>query len=134
MTENLDWIFYTSIGESQYFELSGINIWNLKWNTEYEIVIVKDPQYGVLKSFNRYWIEKDSKTIEFVAGEFSNTVYGIYLKPDLIEKQKRDYGERTKEKVIQEFLKNYSGPDIKNHKPSIFKFMKSLFRNEKNKG
>ena len=134
MRENLDWKFYTSIGDSQYFELSGINIWDLKWKTKYEIVIVKDPQYKVLKSFNRYWIEKDSENIEFVAGEFSNGVWGIYLKPDLIEKQKRNYGENNKEKVIDELLKNYSNSNIENRKKPISEFIKRIFRNKKNKG
>ena len=134
MTENLEWKFYTSIADSQYLEISGIDIWSLKWNTEYEKIIVKDPLYGALKTFNKYWIKNDNETIEFVAGEFSNCIWGIYLKPDLIEKHERKYGKRTKEKVISDFKKQYSKSDNNKDKFSILEFIKNLFRNKKTKG
>ena len=134
MTENLDWKFYTSVADSQYLEISGINIWSLKWNTEYEKIIVKDPLYGALKTFNRYWIKNDNETIEFVAGEFSNCVWGIYLKLDLIEKHERKYGKRTKEKVISDFKEQYSKSDNHKEKFSILELIKNLFRNKKTKG
>ncbi len=80
MDENLNWKFYRSIGDGQFLELEGIDIWKVKWNTDYEKIKVKDPHYGVLHSFTKYWLENGNKKIEFVAGEFSNSVWGIYLK------------------------------------------------------
>ncbi|HEX9600387.1 MAG TPA: hypothetical protein VF985_02745 [Mariniflexile sp.] len=83
MDENLNWKFYRSIGDGQFLDLGGIDIWNEKWNTDYEKVIVKDPHYEVLHVFTKYWIEGGNRKIEFVAGEFSNSVWGIYLKNNI---------------------------------------------------
>mgnify|MGYP000554306179 CR=1 FL=1 len=111
-------------------EISGINIWSLKWNTEYEKIIVKDPLYGALKTFNKYWIKNDNEIIEFVAGEFSNCIWGIYLKSDLIKKHEIKNGKRTKEKVINDFKKQYSKYGNHNEKFSILEFIKNLFPNK----
>ncbi len=85
---NENWIHYTTIGDSQYCGLDGINIWDYKWKSDYETVLIKDPTYGEEKSFTRYWIELENRMIEFVAGEFSNCIWGIYIRKNSDPKTK----------------------------------------------
>ena len=40
VTENLEWIFYTAIGDGRHCEVKENNIWDFEWNTENEKVIV----------------------------------------------------------------------------------------------
>ena len=80
MKENPNWKFLSVTTEGQYLEVAGVNIWKHKWNTNYESIVVKDPQYRVLKTFTKYWIVNKAQTIEFVAGEFSASVYGVYVR------------------------------------------------------
>ena len=76
---NEDWIHYKTIVDGEYCGLDGINIWDHKWKSDYEKVVIKDPNYGEEKHFTKYWIEIEDRKIEFVAGEFSNLIYGIYI-------------------------------------------------------
>ena len=82
-----NWKFYASVEERSSLEIDGINVWNYNWNSDYEKVNVIDPLYGEEKTLIRYWIVIEDKTIEFVAGEFSNLIYGFYLKPKDLERQ-----------------------------------------------
>lgn len=73
-----NWKHFKTVVDGEYCEVDGINIWDYEWKSDYEIILVKDPAYGQSKSFIKFWIELPNKKVEFVAGEFSNTVWGIY--------------------------------------------------------
>ncbi|MGJ5640526.1 hypothetical protein [Formosa sp. S-31] len=92
---NEDWIHYATIGDSQYCGLDGINIWDYKWKSDYESVLIKDPNYGEEKSFTKFWIELENRKIEFVAGEFSNCIWGIYVR--------KNSNQKTKESLDNDF-------------------------------
>jgi hypothetical protein len=77
---NIKWKHFRTIADGEFCEIEGINIWEYKWKSDYETIFVKDPLYGETKSLNRFWIELPNKKVEFVAGEFSNCVWGIYTK------------------------------------------------------
>ena len=100
MKENPDWKFYSAVPERQELKINGINLWEHKWNSDYEDIIVKDPKYRDLKKFTKYWIIVEDQTIEFVTGEFSNTIYGFYLKAEVLEKQPRVNSKSILERII----------------------------------
>lgn len=77
---NNNWKHFKTAYDGDYCEIEGINVWEHKWKSDYETIIVKDPIYGKTKSFNKFWIELPNNKIEFVAGEFSNCVWGFYVK------------------------------------------------------
>ena len=86
---NENWIHYKTIGDREYCGLDGINIWDHQWKSDYEKVVIKDPSYGEEKRFTKYWIEMDDRKIEFVAGEFSNCIWGIYVQRNSDPKTKK---------------------------------------------
>jgi hypothetical protein len=75
----MGWRFLGSTTRELFF-IDGIDIFKEKWITTGTNVEVIDPQYGDLKSFTVWKIRVDDKDIIFVAGEFSNGVWGIYSK------------------------------------------------------
>ena len=106
---NNEWKHFKTIADSQYCEIDGVNIWDYKWKSNYETIIVKDPLYGETKSFNRCWIESTDFNIEFVAGEFSNCVWGIYTKTGKQPEAKIniDNNNRTIFNYLKEFLNKH---------------------------
>ncbi|WP_153797425.1 hypothetical protein [Foetidibacter luteolus] len=74
------WKHVKTIPDGEYFEISGLNIWNCKWESTGESVEVKDPLYGQTHRFTIYEIQNERRRIQFAAGEFSNCVWGIYQK------------------------------------------------------
>jgi hypothetical protein len=60
------------------FVINGVDIFRFKWIDTGKIAKVKDPIYGVLKSFTIWTIYVENGEITFAAGEFSNNVWGIY--------------------------------------------------------
>jgi hypothetical protein len=78
------WRFLKTINEGELCEIGGLNIWEFKWQEIGEKIKVKDPLYGRFYSFDVFKIQKDNTTILFAAGEFSNCVWGIYLKENSI--------------------------------------------------
>lgn len=60
--------------------LFGVNIFDYEWKSTGEKIDVKDPLYGQNHRFPIYKVLIDEKEYEFAAGEFSNCVYGFYIK------------------------------------------------------
>ena len=79
---NLHWKHKATISDEEKFEISGINIWDFKWQTTEESIKIKDPLHGQFYCFDVYKIQSLNIEILFAAGEFSNCVWGIYLKED----------------------------------------------------
>lgn len=76
---NTYWKHVATIYEGETLLLSGLNIWDFEWQMTNKTVNVKDPIYKQDFTFDLYKIITEDLEIEFVAGEFSNCVYGIYL-------------------------------------------------------
>lgn len=76
------WKHYKTVVDGEACLVEGVNIWNYEWKNTYEIIAVIDPIYSVKKSFHKFFIELENKNVYFVAGEFSNCIWGIYLKQD----------------------------------------------------
>lgn len=74
------WKFKNTAVESQEYIIDDINIWDFKWEATDEKVKLKDPLYGQHYSFDVYKIQNGDVEIIFCAREFSNGIWGIYLK------------------------------------------------------
>lgn len=77
---NTDWNYVATIFDGEKFEIQGLNIWDFEWKSTDEKINIKDPLYGQNYSFDIYKIQTIANEIVFAAGEFSNNVWGIYLK------------------------------------------------------
>lgn len=79
---NNEWKFYSVIMGIDKFFIQGLNIWDNNWVYTNEYVVVQDPAYENKYKTKVINIQKDNNKIEFVAVEFSNEVWGIYLRKD----------------------------------------------------
>lgn len=79
------WKFVKAIKENEEFKIEGLNIWNHYWHCIEKKVEVKGPDHGNPYFFKAYEIDGKGKKVEFVAGEFSDSTAGIYLKDELSE-------------------------------------------------
>lgn len=67
--------------ESEKHEIGGLKIWKHPWKrVEGENAHVIDPIYGAPHVFAVYQMEGEGKIVEFAAGEFSNGVWGFYVR------------------------------------------------------
>ncbi|NAW51502.1 hypothetical protein GNY06_08965 [Elizabethkingia argentiflava] len=81
----VQWKFAIALHENEEYKIKGLNIWNFSWNCVDKKVEVQDPYEGNVYYFKEYEIENENEKVNFVAGEFSNLMVGIYLKDDLSE-------------------------------------------------
>ena len=72
------WQFETSGVEGEV-KLFGVNIFDCQWQETGERVKVIDPLYHDEKSFTLYKVVINGEIHNFVAGEFSNMIWGFYL-------------------------------------------------------
>jgi hypothetical protein len=79
---NAHWKHKTTIYDGEKFEISGLNIWDFKWQTTKEKININDPLYGQSYLFDVYKIQNLNIEVLFAAGEFSNCVWRIYLNED----------------------------------------------------
>ena len=79
------WIYVTTSLEGEDREIEGLKIWKHEWKRiDGENAPVIDPIYGESHVFAVYEMEKDGKIVEFAAGEFSNQVWGFYVRNNRI--------------------------------------------------
>jgi hypothetical protein len=74
------WEYKKTIIEGEPYIIKGLNIWDSTWNNTGEKIQIKDPIYGQEYVFSIFEITKDQITIPFAAGEFSNSIWGLYEK------------------------------------------------------
>lgn len=75
------WRFAGSSSQGEAFEIQGVNVWERGWQVSPgEEAHVNDPVYGQGFIFRVFTIQDGDDTIEFAAGEFSNGVWGFYVR------------------------------------------------------
>lgn len=79
---NSKWEHIRTIVDGEQFDIEGLNIWDSDWKDTGERIQIKDPLYGQDFTFSVYEIVKGRTTAKFAIGEFSNCVWGGYLKKD----------------------------------------------------
>lgn len=80
-----NWKFASYIEVDKEFKIEGINIWNHYWHCSDRKVEVRSPEEGQVYFFKEYQINNGGQTIRFVAGEFSDSRVGLYLKDKFTE-------------------------------------------------
>jgi hypothetical protein len=77
--EQETWIFIGHCFDGVHFEIEGVNVWAHGWQSTGKRAHVGDPLYSWQNyDFPVYTISEKGKTVEFAAGEFSNTVWGFF--------------------------------------------------------
>ena len=75
-----NWKHIKTIVDGDEFRIKGLNIWEHNWKRTGQKIVVKDPLYGQEHSMDIYEIANKESTVVFAAGEFSNCVWGIYIR------------------------------------------------------
>jgi hypothetical protein len=78
MCKSKTWEFEVS-GIDGNVILFGVNIFEYEWNNTGESVLLEDPIYHQKFKLPVYNVNIDGETHSFVAGEFSNCIWGFYL-------------------------------------------------------
>lgn len=60
--------------------IDGDNLFQKQWIDTGKKIIVYDPSYNEKHIFPIYEIKEKNKTKEYAIGEFSNSIYGVYVK------------------------------------------------------
>lgn len=74
------WVHVGTSLDGEKFEIQGVDVWRHAWKDEEGQAVVKDPIYGQTFRFGVYRVQTDGKIVEFAAGEFSNCVWGFYVR------------------------------------------------------
>ncbi|MCR8636789.1 hypothetical protein [Paenibacillus radicis (ex Xue et al. 2023)] len=75
----MQWHFLGSTSNDTFF-INGTDIFKENWINTRETANVTDPLYKTIKKFTVWTIISECKELTFAAGEFSNNVWGIYIK------------------------------------------------------
>jgi len=78
MKQKIKWKYETTATDGNC-QLFGVCVFHYEWNFTGEKVVVVDPLYKKKHEFQVYTIRIDGITKKFVAGEFSNGIWGFYL-------------------------------------------------------
>ena len=81
------WKFASLIEVNKEYRVEGSNIWNFYWHCADRKVEIVCPFEGQPYFFKEYEIRTPEKTINFVAGEFSDAKIGIFLRDEPSETQ-----------------------------------------------
>ena len=84
----LGWSHAGTCVEGERFEIQGVNVWDHEWTPmrPEEYATVKDPTYGQDYDFTVCEIVVGSQRIVFAAGEFSNSVWGFYVRDRVVDR------------------------------------------------
>ena len=66
--------------DGEDFQIFGKNIWSYHWEILERNNEVIDPIYKNKYYFDKYEIDLENDKFHFVAGEFSNMIWGFYVK------------------------------------------------------
>jgi len=75
---NSKWIFAGATPDGQSFKFAGIDVWKHQRVDTKEKAEVADPIYHQKFVFHVFEIRHGDKVIRFVAGEFSNCMWGVF--------------------------------------------------------
>jgi len=80
MSIESEWEFAGAGPDGQSFVIGGLDVWKHKWKDTEERAHVKDPRYRQDFKFHVYEIGSPGRVVTFAAGEFSNCVWGFYVR------------------------------------------------------
>ncbi len=80
MSKKSEWEFVGAVPDGQSFKIGALDIWKHEWRDTKERAYVKDPLYHQDFTFYVYEIGVPGNIVTFAAGEFSNCMWGFYVK------------------------------------------------------
>jgi hypothetical protein len=80
MSNNSQWEFFGAVPDGQSFRVGGLDVWKHEWRDTKERLQVKDPRYQKDFTFHVYEIGDPARAVTFAAGEFSNCIWGFYIR------------------------------------------------------
>jgi hypothetical protein len=80
MSVESGWEFAGAVPDGQSFMIGGLDVWKHEWRDTRERVAVKDPHYQQDFTFSVYEIGGAGEAVSFAAGEFSNCIWGFYIR------------------------------------------------------
>ena len=80
MSAGFIWKFAGAAPDGQSFKIGGLDVWQYTWRDTKEWVHVVDPLYHQDFTFSVYEIASADRTVFFAAGEFSNCMWGFYVR------------------------------------------------------
>jgi hypothetical protein len=80
MSADSNWQFSGATPDGQSFMIGGLDVWKHEWRDTRERVQVKDPLYHQDFTFHVYEIRSGDRVVAFAAGEFSNCMWGFYVR------------------------------------------------------
>lgn len=80
MSTTLTWEFVGATPDGQSFQIAGLDVWKHEWRDTRERAHVKDPHYHQDFTFHVYEIGSPGAVVTFAAGEFSNCMWGFYVR------------------------------------------------------
>ena len=84
MTTTSDWEFFGAAPDGQSFQIGGLDVWKHKWRDTKEWAHVQDPRYHQDFTFHVYEIGSSDAAVTFAAGEFSNCMWGFYVRKRVV--------------------------------------------------
>jgi len=80
MSHDSDWEFLGAVPDGQSFTIGGLDVWKHDWCDTKERAHVKDPRYQRDFTFYIWEIRGGDRVVTFAAGEFSNCMWGFYVR------------------------------------------------------
>lgn len=74
------WQYLRAVPDGESLEIGGVDVWDHPWRDTGKRVSVKDTLYHQEFHFTIHEIIAAGRTIEFAAGEFSNCIWGFYVR------------------------------------------------------
>ena len=80
MSLDSTWQFVGVGPDGQSFMIEGLDVWKHEWRDTKERARVKDPRYQQDFTFHVWEIRNEDRIVIFAAGEFSNCMWGFYVR------------------------------------------------------
>ncbi len=80
MSRDANWQFVGAGPDGQSFVIGGLDVWKHEWTDTKERAHVKDPCYQQSFTFHVWEIRRGDCIVTFAAGEFSNCMWGFYVR------------------------------------------------------
>lgn len=80
----ITWKHLKTITDGEPFSMQGLDIWSHAWKDTGVKIPIKDPMYSQDYNFSVFEITDGQTTVNFAAGEFSNSVWGIYVEREAL--------------------------------------------------
>jgi hypothetical protein len=84
LSRDSEWEFFGAVPDGQSFTIDGMDVWKHGWMDTKERAHVKDPHSQQDFTFYVWEIRSGDHIVNFAAGEFSNCMWGFYVRKRVV--------------------------------------------------